>query len=675
MKTFLFYTAIGLIFFCAICCSDSPDNNMPAATSADTYLKRGADPEKTVSEREKNTSFALAAIVKQKNTKQVRCQLLKVIKNYIQINEWSKLNKALPLAIRMAKAQEDMADLSSSYAYYGYYHMQKSSNDSAFYYFHKAKRIFEAEKKREHICVSYLYLAELYYYTSDYLSSEKCALIAVEYAKLTNNRGYAFQALTWIGNNANEMGDYDKAIDYHVKALSSVDARNNGYSKECTLYNIAYNYDKEGKYYQAIRIYRKALDGIKKPSFAPLLYARVLDNMAHAEFALHNYKAVPDTYNRAARIRKEYKIDAGKNYNRLYLSEYFFAIGDSMKAKRLALEALEISESFKASHDKLIVLKHLISIDRKSAQKYSKRFIALSDSLQLAERKTRNKFARIAYETDEITHEKDNAVKQKWIAYSASGMSIVIGGLLLLVRVQRSKQRELLFEQEQQKSNESIYRLINDQQIRIDEARQAEKTRIAQELHDGVMNRLASTRLNLFVLNKQKDDQTIKKCISLIDGIQDIEKEIRQVAHDLNHEIFSGNNSFHTLLEALFESQKTGSAAAMYSESDQSINWAQIDSAVKMNIYRILQEALQNANKHAKAKNIFVTVSRDESEDIIHINVYDDGIGFNPAKNKGGIGMKNMRERVAAINGKFEIQSPMGKGTNIRIAVPVRRIV
>src|SRR5690606_36066512 len=109
-----------------------------------------------------------------------------------------------------------------------------------------------------------------------------------------------------------------------------------------------------------------------------------------------------------------------------------------------------------------------------------------------------------------------------------------------------------------------IYHLISEQQNNISHGRQEEKKRIARELHDGVMNRLASTRLNLFILNKKRDDETIDKCLSLIDNIQDIEKEIRQVAHDLDSEIFSGNKSFNILLEALFDEVRSVSPSRFF---------------------------------------------------------------------------------------------------------------
>lgn len=207
-----------------------------------------------------------------------------------------------------------------------------------------------------------------------------------------------------------------------------------------------------------------------------------------------------------------------------------------------------------------------------------------------------------------------------------------------------------------------------DQHNKIDEGRQAEKKRIAQELHDGIMSKLTSTRLNLFVLSKRNDEETIKKCITHIDGIQEIEKEIRAISHDLNRDIFAAKDSFKAIIEALFENQKSISEANYSIEIDDKISWENIDSATKMHLYRIFQESLQNIYKYAKAKNVMASINKIDNQ--IAIEIKDDGKGFDVKKAKEGIGLKNMNARIAAINGTITFQSEKGKGTTIKINIP-----
>ena len=81
------------------------------------------------------------------------------------------------------------------------------------------------------------------------------------------------------------------------------------------------------------------------------------------------------------------------------------------------------------------------------------------------------------------------------------------------------------------------------QKAKEDEARQTEKKRIARELHDGIMNKLSSTRLNLAILSKKTDTETIQKCLTYINQINQIETDIRNISHDLNQDVFQEEDS------------------------------------------------------------------------------------------------------------------------------------
>ena len=87
-----------------------------------------------------------------------------------------------------------------------------------------------------------------------------------------------------------------------------------------------------------------------------------------------------------------------------------------------------------------------------------------------------------------------------------------------------------------------------------------------------------------------------------------------------------------------------------------------------MNIYRIIQEAVQNINKYAKANNVKVALKAED--DFIHLTISDDGIGFNLNTKKDGIGIKNIRSRIERLNGNVEFISELKKGTSVVIKIP-----
>jgi signal transduction histidine kinase len=75
------------------------------------------------------------------------------------------------------------------------------------------------------------------------------------------------------------------------------------------------------------------------------------------------------------------------------------------------------------------------------------------------------------------------------------------------------------------------------------------KNRISQELHDSITGKSTGVRLNLFILKKKQDLNTIQKCLPFMDDIQNIEKEIRQIAHHLNQNLFDDNVTLFPLLK------------------------------------------------------------------------------------------------------------------------------
>jgi signal transduction histidine kinase len=101
---------------------------------------------------------------------------------------------------------------------------------------------------------------------------------------------------------------------------------------------------------------------------------------------------------------------------------------------------------------------------------------------------------------------------------------------------------------------------------------------------------------------------------------------------------------------------------------DEDIDWDTMSAEMKINLYRIVQESLQNCVKHAQAGNISLNL-HGNSKNIV-ITISDDGRGFSPQGGKKGIGHKNISSRIKKLNGVWEISSQPGKGTTVTIKVP-----
>ncbi|WP_395005187.1 ATP-binding protein, partial [Undibacterium sp.] len=100
-------------------------------------------------------------------------------------------------------------------------------------------------------------------------------------------------------------------------------------------------------------------------------------------------------------------------------------------------------------------------------------------------------------------------------------------------------------------------------------------------------------------------------------------------------------------------------------------DFAQLDPDLAISAYRIVQEACSNILKHARANNVDITLQMQADKSSLTINVFDDGIGFDPDQVAAGIGISGMRERVLAWGGEFNLLSHVGEGTRILITLPV----
>jgi len=286
-----------------------------------------------------------------------------------------------------------------------------------------------------------------------------------------------------------------------------------------------------------------------------------------------------------------------------------------------------------------------------------------------AERNMGEKFSRIEYETNEIKNQNSNLQeKNKTLVYVFS-ICTLIGLFFYVYKTQQAKNRELLFKQQQQIANEDIYNLMISQQNDIEMTRIREKKKVAQELHDGVLGRMFGVRISLDSLDKINEEEAAAKRKKYLTELKNIEEDIREISHDLNREKSELINNFVLILNKLFENQQNTYPSKLITSFDSQIKWELVSNAVKINLYRIIQEALQNCNKYAKAKTITVEFKNEVNHLIL--SVFDDGIGFNPKKTKNGIGLHNIEYRVAECKGSVIIKSARGEGTMLLVKIPI----
>ena len=598
---------------------------------------------------------------------------------YYNTYENEKFKETINLIFLLSKKSNDSISIAKSFRYLGDYHYNIFKNDSAYFYYSKAEKINQKLKNKADLSDIQLYKANILLFEKDYVGCEVAIINILKTAISKNDYRLIYDCYITLANALDGLNDFEKSLEYYNKAFEITKklATDSQYFslKSQTYFYIGCLYNKNKEYKKAISYFTQGLKFKDPKSLEPFLYANFINNLAYSKFKLGNKNAIVQ-FNEAYKIRDSLKNIPGIVASKLNLSEYYLSKNDTVKAFNFANEAKNTAHVNNIFEDELKTLELLSKIDPKNNEFYDKRFIKLTDSLQTNERATRNKFARIEFETDEILVEKntievekETLSNQRWLILGSSLLVLIFVGLVYFSKMQHARNKQLQLEKEQQKANEDIYQLMLDQQSKITEGRNAEKKRISQELHDGIMSKLTSTRLNLFILSKKTDQETINKCLVHVDKIQDIEKEIRAISHDLANDVFLSKDSFKIIIEDLFENQAAISKLNYTLYIDPKIDWENIASTTKMNLYRIFQESLQNIRKYANAKNIDTKISKTENN--IEIEIADDGQGFDVLKTKDGIGLKNMKSRSDFIKSELNVVSNIGLGTKINLLIPI----
>lgn len=655
---------------------ESLKSNNAGIDSVSRYLKQTKDSALPPNDKRKYTKRIFAILESQKNDFKLRSNLNELAEQLYVQKEDQLLKKALNLILEKANKAKDSFHIAKAYNLFGNEYINIGQNDSAYYYLLKSEKLFSKLKDSLNLGKNYIDKAFVQLYENDYSGSELSSIQALTYYRNLNQRQKEYDAYNLIGISSNELKNYENAIAYHKKALEYVGkyieiSSSKSHYRASSLNNLGYVYQNLNNHKEAVKSFRAALLEKSLAEDAPDIYSAIVDNLAYSKFRLRDYTQLPDLFFESLRIRKKNGLYSGVIVNNIHLSEFYNALNDTVKSQKYANEALQLAKSTKISGDLLGSLKQLSLVEHKNSSQYSKEYIKISDSLQQEERKAKDKFARIAFETDEIIQEKDKLAEQNRNLLYFFLATLFVGLLLFVIRTQRSKNRELMLKQQQQKVNEEIYNLMITQQANIEENRVKEKKRIAQELHDGVLGRLFGARLNLDSLNRFTDDESISSRFNYLAELKNIEQDIREISHDLNREKYMLINNFVAIVSNLLEEQANSFVADLTSTLDESIQWDKVSNAVKINLYRILQESLQNINKYANAQHISVEFKKENGQ--IMFKITDDGIGFDVNTKKRGIGLQNMQSRVQECDGTFEIKSKKGKGTTTVVFVPIEK--
>lgn len=307
----------------------------------------------------------------------------------------------------------------------------------------------------------------------------------------------------------------------------------------------------------------------------------------------------------------------------------------------------------------------------------------LDDSLQQARYNERLALAEISFETErkeqEIAAQKqalDLAAAedrrkrlQRNLSMTAAAALVILALLLwrglrartLLAAKERELHRKEVDQLLHESENKALHAMLNGQE--------KERKRVARELHDHIGSMLSTLKLQVDALETRLERNEPGPRARASDAIGLLDKtasEVRRLSHDMLGSDLS-RFGLSKAMEDLCASMRV--AGKLDVELKQSGMDQRLDSGVEMALYRIAQELISNALKHAQPKNLVICLERSLGR--MRLIVADDGIGFDPVKAHAGIGLESVEGRAASIGAVVHWESAIAKGTSVTVDCPI----
>ncbi len=530
-------------------------------------------------------------------------------------------------------------DKANYYYLLGKTYYQNGKGNYALEYFMKAKEVYKIQKNYDKIIELNLTIAEIKR-LSNYAYKDYKYLLdeAVAYAKEKKNIPLLCTTYKEIGNSLLEKIPV-KSIDYYQKAKLENKKVNDSLFEAKLNMNIGLVYAEDLHQFKKARsYYASALQYFQKHNLT--------------EYISYNY------INTASIFRKEKKYDS--------------AIATYNKADKLYVKNYQTNNK--------ILLYRLMSETYKDMKNY-KKAIEYSDRQKVYENIANEKEQLKAIRDIDVKYQtKENKHEIIWLksTLKKGGMVIIlllVVLVLIILGYQNLRKKKKIAEQEKLIEIQKFENILKQQELHeIDillEGQEKERIKIANDLHDNLGSLLATLKLNFQNLKlrkgerKDEEDQLYDTTDALL---EEAYQKVRGIAHTKNAGVI-GNEGLVPAIQNIAKKITIPNKLIVHVIPfglDE-----RLENAIEVSIFRMVQEILTNAIKHAEASEINIHLTQHQQS--LNIIVEDNGKGFNPKKvdKKEGMGLTNIEKKVEQMGGTFTIDSFEGKGTSIIIDIPL----
>ena len=514
---------------------------------------------------------------------------------------------------------------------------------------------------------SYSNLSLVYYYQGKYEKDLAYSLKAI----------HIFEKLNDLENLSLEWGELgyrmkkrnlEKAIQYMQKS-KQIAEKNNLQKPLLSIYNN-YGVLKEMKveYDSALFYYVKGL-ALKQKINDQVGIPYSLNNIAGVFVLRKQFDKAEENYQKALEIRKKINDTVGIAENYSYLGDLHLMQKDFKKAIGFYQKSTEITDKHKylgLSQDSYRKISECFENlgEHQNALQNFKKFSALKDSL--INQETNSKIAELEVKFD--TNEKEKQLLQKQAEVETSrikfSVAIVFAILASIIGFLFYRQQRLKNKQQHQEFELKSAMAQIESQNKLQEQRLS----ISRDLHDNIgaqltfiISSLENTKFGIPNLETAVE----KRLDKISDFTRNTIVELRDTIWAMNKADFTMEDLSSRIFNFVEQAQSANQNILFNFSIDENLKNKKFSSVVGVNLYRTIQESVNNAMKYANAHHI--VINAEKFQEGLKIEIKDDGKGFDTENVDVGNGLLNMKKRMEEIGGYFSINSEIGKGTSVNV--------
>lgn len=475
------------------------------------------------------------------------------------------------------------------------------------------------------------------------------------------NAGVAYGNLGYII----KWDDMNMALLYMRKSIKLLEASNE-FSKIDPVYD---NYGSlqfiTEKYDSSLYYHHKSLQ-LKKELKDDMGLGYTYANLATTHASLKNFDLARKFIDSSSVVRIKLNDNYGIAVNYTHTGDIYFA---EEKYKE-AIEKYKISSDLASKNNYYTLQKYCAEVitqcylelgDYKNAFMHNTVFQSLKDSTLNAQTNSRVAELQIEFETEKKEQEIEKQkleIKTKNLYSLLLVFGLVVLGLIIGFIYKKKQQLSKELELKDALATAQTQNRLQEQRLRI-----------SRDLHDNIGSQLTfiiSSIDNLKFLAKSSDEKLKAKLSSINDFATNTISQLRDTIWAMNKNEITYED-FHGRTLALIEKAKLSKENMQFNFKSNVKSKVIFTSVVGINIFRVLQEAINNALKYADASQVDIEISEKQNE--LHIIVSDNGKGFDINTIDLGNGLENMQNRIDEIDEKIQIDSAIGKGTTIKIRI------